>query len=200
MQARDQLIYRYYKWLYHKALKVMGNQQDAEDAAQDVAVILLTKLSTFRGECPFRSWLCRVLTNHIMDMSRKNSRNRHASIPECTRQPDDRTFIDIPDPNTRPVEWPLLLDEIRSFHTKGVMKCLDRKHRSVYMLGDVYGLDDITGSKIIKTSRTNFRKILSRARCCVYRYMREKLELKGFRINEPNDLGFVTAHAQARHG
>jgi DNA-directed RNA polymerase specialized sigma24 family protein len=38
--------------------------QDAEDATQEILLKLITKLSTFRGESQFRTWMYRLVVNH----------------------------------------------------------------------------------------------------------------------------------------
>ena len=46
--------------VYELALRMLGHPADAEDAAQEILVIVLTHLKSFRGESAFRTWVWRV--------------------------------------------------------------------------------------------------------------------------------------------
>jgi len=42
------------------AVRMVFEPHDAEDVTQEVLVKVITKLSTFKGECKFRTWLYRI--------------------------------------------------------------------------------------------------------------------------------------------
>src|SRR2546427_11222277 len=46
--------------VYGLALRMLGHPADAEDAAQEILVVVLTHLGSFRGESAFRTWVWRV--------------------------------------------------------------------------------------------------------------------------------------------
>lgn len=51
-----------------------GREEDARDAAQDAFLTALRKLSSFRGEAAFTTWLHRVTVNACYDLLRKRQR------------------------------------------------------------------------------------------------------------------------------
>ena len=53
---------------------MLGNWNDAEDAAQEVFVKAFQALDCFRGDSSFSTWLFRVTANHCLDLTRHNRR------------------------------------------------------------------------------------------------------------------------------
>src|SRR5882724_6331934 len=46
--------------VYRLALRMLGHPADAEDAAQEIVVIVVTHLGSFRGDSAFLTWVSRV--------------------------------------------------------------------------------------------------------------------------------------------
>jgi DNA-directed RNA polymerase specialized sigma24 family protein len=59
------LISRHQGWIYNITLRMVCRPQDAEDATQDILIKVITRLSTFRGESPFRTWLYRLASKEL---------------------------------------------------------------------------------------------------------------------------------------
>jgi len=72
-----EFIYRSYCEFVHRiCLRMLRDPVEAEDAAQDVFVCLFSKISTFRRESAFSSWLYRLTTNSVLMRFRKNKHKR----------------------------------------------------------------------------------------------------------------------------
>lgn len=71
--AFAELLARHYDLIYRVAFRSLGNQQDAEDIAQDVCVALPTKLQTFQGKSKLTTWLYQITLNQCRDLMRKNA-------------------------------------------------------------------------------------------------------------------------------
>src|SRR5687767_10794550 len=56
--------------LFALCVRMLWHRQDAEDACQEILVRLVTRLSTFRGESRFSTWLYRVAVRHLIDFRR----------------------------------------------------------------------------------------------------------------------------------
>lgn len=69
-EALEQLITRHQAWIYNIVLRMVYLPQDAEDATQEILVKLMTTLSTFVGKSSFRTWLYRIVVNHVLNMKR----------------------------------------------------------------------------------------------------------------------------------
>ena len=68
--ALERLITRHQRWIYNIVLRMVYFPHDAEDATQEILIKLLTKLSTFKGTSQFRTWLYRLVVNHLLNMKR----------------------------------------------------------------------------------------------------------------------------------
>src|SRR5262249_38068436 len=59
--------------VYHGARRMVNNEADAEDVAQDVFAQVVRKLPTFRGEAALPTWLHRVTVNAALAHRRKRA-------------------------------------------------------------------------------------------------------------------------------
>jgi RNA polymerase sigma-70 factor (ECF subfamily) len=118
---------------------MLGNDADAEDVTQDVLLLVVRKLDTFRGESEFTTWLHRVTVNAVLLHRRKA-----AQRPECqASEPLDYLVVkgDYAGPlrpEPRPEEH-ALSRESRELIDKAIAG-LPPIYRDVYVLADVEGL------------------------------------------------------------
>src|SRR4029077_3156760 len=68
--ALEQLVARHQSWIYNIAVRMIYDPHDAEDITQEILMKLVTKLSTFEGRSRFRTWLYRLVVNHVLNMKR----------------------------------------------------------------------------------------------------------------------------------
>ena len=61
----------------------------AEDAAQEVFFKAYRKLSAYRGESAFGTWLYRIAANHCLDLLRKRKRERVESLDALIEESGD---------------------------------------------------------------------------------------------------------------
>ena len=87
------------------AFRLLGHEQDAQDAAQECMIKALSHLKDFDGRSGFRTWLLRIVTNASFDAGRKRKRrpllglgaspgdggdgeaNTHPQEPSCDHDP-----------------------------------------------------------------------------------------------------------------
>ena len=62
-QAFAALVQRHQAAVYRVCYRVLGNREDAEDAAQEAFLRAYRKLASFRGESAFGTWLLRLAIN-----------------------------------------------------------------------------------------------------------------------------------------
>ena len=65
---------RHERRVYNVCLRMVGDVDDASDATQDAFLIAYRRLSSFRGEAAFATWLHRVAVNASYDVLRKRRR------------------------------------------------------------------------------------------------------------------------------
>lgn len=62
-EAFGLLVMEHQRFVYHLALRVLRNPQEAEDVAQEAFVRAWLALPHFRGQARFGTWLYRIVTN-----------------------------------------------------------------------------------------------------------------------------------------
>ncbi len=91
------LIRRYQEKVFRLAVSILGRgaESEAEDATQEVFVVLLRQLKTFRRECAFSTWLYRVARNQIIEYRRRVSRRAsHVDADVLRTMPDGGALAD----------------------------------------------------------------------------------------------------------
>jgi RNA polymerase sigma-70 factor (ECF subfamily) len=68
------LVRRHEARVFNLCLRVLGDREDAADAAQETFLAALRKLQQFRGDAAFSTWLHRVAVNACYDVLRKQRR------------------------------------------------------------------------------------------------------------------------------
>src|SRR5207253_4968427 len=131
--------------------------QDAEEVTQEVLVKVITKLSTFKGESKFRTWLYRIAANHVLNMKRRSAETKVTTFADYGAALDRTPDLDLPDRNSVPVELPVLVEEAKNGCTMGMLLCLDRKQRLVFTLGDILGASDSVGAEVLEIDRKSTR-------------------------------------------
>lgn len=155
--------------LFALCVRMLWQRQDAEDACQEILVRVVTRLSTFRGESRFSTWLYRVAIRHLIDFRRSCAEKAvstfeafaedlHSGAQEPTRELRER-----PDYN-------VLLHEVRTGCSLAMLLCLDREHRAAYVVGEIFELDHLEAARALGVSAPTFRKRLSRARARVLEF------------------------------
>jgi RNA polymerase sigma factor (sigma-70 family) len=208
--ALQNLILRHQMFVYNLALKMTRNVEDAEDLTQEVFVKAITALSKFEGRSKFRTWLYRITVNHFL-----NARKKTTELSVIDFESYFNSIDNIPNSKLTVQEESDLsetIEEIRINCTAGMLLCLDREQRLVYILGEMFDIDHHLGSEIMGISAGNFRIRLMRAREDLYNWMNEKCGLvnknnpcrcskktKGFikaGVVDPGDLKFNTRYKQ----
>ena len=175
--ALEDLVLRHQAWIYNLALRMVHRPEDAEDATQEVLIKLLTRLSTFDGRSSLRTWLYRVAINHLLNMKRGRAESRELTFAQYGRNLDDTPDAELPDPRAVPADVQVLIAEARIGCTSGMLLCLDRGQRMVFILGSIFGVSDAVGAELLELSRDNFRQRLARARRDLHNFMQDKCGL-----------------------
>ena len=175
--ALEDLVLRHQAWIYNIAVRMVFQPQDAEEVTQEVLVKVITKLSTFKGESKFRTWLYRIAANHILNMKRRRAESQELTFVRYGAAISDTPDLDLPDTKSVPVDVPLLVEEAKIGCTTGMLLCLDRKQRLIFTLGEILGASDTVGGEVMEMTTDNFRQCLARARRDLYRFMNNQCGL-----------------------
>ncbi|MDI6830471.1 MAG: sigma-70 family RNA polymerase sigma factor [Actinomycetota bacterium] len=169
--AFEELATRYQPAIMNMAYRLLGNRNDAGDVCQEVFVLLLRKLGSFRGEAKFSTWLYRVSLNACHDYARRSRRN--VSLSES---PGD----DLPEIEQRLADDGLEAPEAsmeRAEVQKAVREAISRlpyKFKEIIYLHDISGYNYKEVAEILDISLGTVKSRLNRAR------NRLALELRDF--------------------
>ena len=175
--ALEGLVRRHQAWIYNIAMRMLYHPQDAEDATQEILIKALTGLSSFEGRSSFRTWLYRIAANHVLNTRRGRLEPPAISLSCYGHGLDETPDLDLPDPRDVPADVRLLVDEARITCTTGMLLCLDREQRLIYIFGDIFTVTDTVGAELIDISPENFRQRLARARRDLHSFMNDKCGL-----------------------
>lgn len=162
LDAFNSLVIHYQDILFNTALRILGDDDQAADAAQDAFISAFRNINTFRGGS-FKAWLLRTVTNLCYDELRR--RKRRPSIP-LEIESDEGEEIESPrwlaDPNLSP-EQEAEADELEH----AIQHCLDAlptEFRAVVVLADIQGLDYTEVASSVRVPLGTIKSRLARAR------------------------------------
>src|SRR5215468_10595390 len=153
--------------IYKLALRMLGHPSDAEDATQEILLVVLTHLGSFRGEGAFRTWVWRIAARHLSRVKRGRRENLSFELLSERLDTGLRSSAEPVDPESEVLAW-----EIRLRCTQAMLLSLDREHRAAYVLGDIFELSGEQAAEILEIEPAAFRKRLSRARKRLYEFLR----------------------------
>lgn len=199
----EKLILRHQAWIYNIAVRMVFDPQDAEEVTQEVLIKAVTRLSTFRGDSKFRTWIYRITANHVLNMKRRGVEKKPYTFSSYADAINGTPDHDLPDPKSVPVDVPLLVEETKVACTTGMLLCLDRRQRLIFTLGEIIGASDTVGGEVMEMTADNFRQCLARARRDLYQFMNHQCGL----VNAKNPCrcpkktkGFIEAgHVDPHH-
>jgi RNA polymerase sigma factor (sigma-70 family) len=182
--ALEHLVQRHQAWIYNIAVRMLYHPQDAEDATQEILIKVLTRLSSFEGRSSFRTWLYRIVVNHVLNMKRGRVEVQHASIDFASYGAalDNTPELELADPKGTSADTDLLVTEAMIACTSGMLLCLDREQRLTFILGAILEISDTVAAEVLEITPDNFRQRLARARRDLRNFMNDKCGL----VNQAN--------------
>jgi RNA polymerase sigma-70 factor, ECF subfamily len=168
------LVERHERRVYNLALRMTGREDDARDATQDAFLTALRKLSSFRGDAAFTTWLHRVAVNACYDLLRKRVRapvldreGEHA--PEPAPAPDPADDIEL------------------SIDVRRALLEVPEDYRVVMLLHDVHDLPYEQVASIVGVPVGTVKSRLHRGRVALARIMGLTPERERPVPSEPSD-------------
>ncbi|MCG8687289.1 MAG: RNA polymerase sigma factor [Desulfobacterales bacterium] len=175
--ALEKIIDKHYSFIYNVAWKMTLDPSDAEDVAQDIIIKIITNLSSFKGQSSFRTWLYRLVVNHILNMKKRHCEFLVGTFREYGEILDHMPNADFPKEINSNPEKEMILKEIKYSCTAGMLLCLSREQRLLYILGAIFEINHTLGAEIMNLSKDNYRQKLSKARKELSQFMNEKCSL-----------------------
>lgn len=174
-QALEELIHLHQPFIYNVAWKMAHDPNDALDLTQETLLKVITKLSQFNFKSSFRTWLYRIVVNEFLQSKRRKGEQAFSSFEAYGDELDAVPDADLTKEDE--IIFRELSQEMQIRCMSGMLMCLNREQRLVYILGDSFGIDHNLGAEIFGISKQNFRVKLHRARKDLYQYMNNKCGL-----------------------
>jgi len=162
LDAFNTLILHYQDSVYNTALRILGDEDQAADAAQEAFISAFKSITSFRGGS-FKAWLMRTVTNACYDELRRQKRR-----PTTPLEPDteDGEEMDSPrwlaDPGMTPAQKSEA-DELEH----AIQHCLNNlplEFKTVVIMADIQGMDYTEVATSVRVPLGTIKSRLARAR------------------------------------
>ena len=157
LSAFELLVVRHRDVVYRVAARIVGDA-DADDVTQDAFLRAFNRLSSFRGESPFRAWLLRITHNTAL--------NALARRPKLQPVDSVEELIDSSEGGPPPMRSPVDQLEVSERRDRLMLKIslLSPQHRAVLALRDLEGLSYDEIAQVTETPLGSVKGRLHRAR------------------------------------
>lgn len=170
-EAFEFLYRRHSARVYAVCLRMTANSGEAEDATQEVFMQLFRKVTTFRGESRFSTWLHRLTVNAVLMRLRKK-RRVEISIDEAARG-NEQDPLPPPQFGVEDLTLKGLLDRVN------LQKAIDELpdgYRQIFILHDVEGYEHNEIASLLGCSIGNSKSQLFKARTKLRGLLQNQLE------------------------
>ena len=144
-----------------------GNTAEAEDLTQEAFLQLFRKISTFRGESAFSTWLHRLAVNVVLMHLRKKGLQQ-ISLDEVDTSQDEPIKRDYGSDDRR------LTGSVDRIGLQKAIADLPPGYRAVFVLHDVEGYEHNEIAEIMKCSVGNSKSQLHKARMKLRERLRQE--------------------------
>jgi RNA polymerase sigma factor (sigma-70 family) len=159
--AQREIYQLYYKAMYNTCYRMLNNQVEAEDVMQESFLAAFLKISTYRGEMSFGSWLKKIVINKTIDVIR-SKKIKYEEINEKVEN-----LIEPAENNLQIAEE----DAYKVAKIKEAVKRLPNGFRIVLSLALFEGFDHEEIAMILKISESTSRSQLARAKKKLFEYL-----------------------------
>lgn len=130
--AFQELFHRFKDKIFRTALRILKEEQAAEDALQETFLNIYRASKSFRGDSKIGTWVNRITVNVCLEMLRKNKRHDQRTDEDISEN-GFLTDLRTKDPFQKAVQ-----SEIRSRVYQALHQLSD-KHNAVVRLHDIEG-------------------------------------------------------------
>lgn len=162
-EAFERLYTTHYRRVYSLCLRLVGNATEAEDLTQEVFIHLWRKISSFRGESAFTTWLHRLTVNLVLMHLRKR---------RMTFDPiDSEQLRDYLEKQTPSTDMSLSVERIA---LERAIRQLPDGYRTILVLHDIEGYGHQEIARMLGITIGTTKSQLHKARLKVRRLLRRR--------------------------
>ena len=164
--AFEELVRAHEKKVYHLALRMCGNQEDAFEIAQEAFLSAWRGLRFFRGESSFSTWLYRLTSNAAIDYMRREKRQ---STMSAVSLDDEEVFTEPTDPAPSPHQL-AEEGELRQALSRALLT-LSPEHRQILLLRELQGMSYEEIADALELDLGTVKSRIARARGKLRKYL-----------------------------
>lgn len=162
LPAFEQLVRRYEPRVFRLAVRIVGNEADAEDVMQEAFLKAYAKLSQFQRQSSFYTWVVRIAVNEALMKLRRRRGGKELPLDEGLDSGEDLLPREIEDWRPDP-EQQLARRELQEL-LGSTIASLALPYRVVFQLRDVEGLSTEETASILHLTIPAVKSRLLRAR------------------------------------
>lgn len=147
------LIRRYNQTLYRVIKGYLRNDDDVEEIMQIAYVKAYEKLSTFKKNSGFSTWLIRIAINDALQFNKKSGRFQSINYPE----------YDYADNILKNPEQEYIMNESKQIYESAISE-LDPMYKSVFIMKEINQMSIKEISECLEISESNVKVRLHRAK------------------------------------
>ena len=163
--AFEALFNAHKRRVYSLCLRMTGNTAEAEDLTQEAFLQLFRKISTFRGESAFTTWLHRLVVNVVLMHLRKKGLQL-VSLDEVDSSQEEPVKRDYGGDDRR------LIGSIDRLSLDRAIAALPHGYRTVFVLHDMEGYEHNEIAQLMDCSTGNSKSQLHKARLKLREHLR----------------------------
>jgi RNA polymerase sigma-70 factor (ECF subfamily) len=165
LAAFDQLILYHQRRVVATAWRMLGNEDEARDAAQEVFLRVYKHLNKFDPAQDFSGWLYRITVNVCRDLARK--RGRRGQMASFEEEYELGNLAEVASADD--AEAAVIRAQERAIIARA-LATLSEKERAAIVLRDLEGLPTEEVARILGSSQTTVRSQISSARAKIKLY------------------------------
>lgn len=163
--AFGQLVEHYQRAVFNLTYRMLGDAQEAEDAAQEAFLRAYANLARYDSERPFKTWLLSIASNHCIDLLRKR-RLTWISIDEEEGLAPHPALV-----SPEPTPEATYVAAEQSADIQALMAQLPPDYRAVVVLRYWYDMSYTEIAETLDTTESAIKSRLFRARQALARLM-----------------------------
>ena len=160
IEAFSVIIEKYQNMAFRYVYSQFNNYDEAMDISQDIFIMALEALKSFRRESKFSTWFYSIMVNYCKNY-RKKSR-RYNTVPISASKDEEEYELQLPDERSDPEKDVILSDSLRI--VKEEIHELPADYRDVLILRDIEGLTYNEIAEILNIKLSNVKVRIHRGR------------------------------------
>lgn len=152
------------QFIYNVIYRILGDHWEAEEVFQEVFIVVLKKIDTFREDSQLKTWLYRIAVNKTINHLKKKKRERKL-FDRILSEKENKVEKDY-------IPYSVKREDQQQYIMK-LMACLNSNQRACVVLRSIEGLCYEEIADVLEVKINTVKSRLKRAREKMVRYSRE---------------------------